>query len=249
MDQQVIEKYIELHSSFFNEIKKTEIVLIQSLIEYTKNAYRPINNRLRNGLSLDTQMGKILNNIDAVFNMVEPITDTLVLYRGYRGTQSCKESVSDVAFISTTYDRKVAEYMAGRCLIIFNIPPGTKVLFLESISDSPDECEVLINRSGKFQITLVQATEGVNIVNATYIPETSVEVEPAIMGIAIQSAADDINNIQRIVSVITPEEYSDDPFGELTKAFIEVAYLQTFKVDPTENVVITIAKQLNEKYN
>lgn len=72
--------------------------------------------------------------------MVEPIPIPLTLYRGV--TKS--DITPDNAFISATYDESIAKgFTKGKCcIIVFNIPVGSKVLFIESISDSPEELEV-----------------------------------------------------------------------------------------------------------
>ena len=150
-------KYMESvaydHYELFTKLKKIKPDLIKSLNLYTKNAYGIINKSLRENNKLSSSYKKIVNNIDTLFDLVEPITEPITLYRGVKQEE---ESKSENAFISTSYniDFVSTTYTDGSncCLIIINVPVGSKILFVESISNYPFECEVIINRDGSFVI-------------------------------------------------------------------------------------------------
>ena len=135
---------LEKHTLFLEGLDNE---LVEAITTYTTHEYTTINSELRSGGSISLNTQQIVNRIDKVFEMVDPITEPLVLYKGVKSDKL----VPDNAFISTSYKKDVAMAFAAYkcCIVVFSVPIGSKVLYVESVSDSPDEREVLINRDGR----------------------------------------------------------------------------------------------------
>jgi hypothetical protein len=130
---------LSVHSEFLKNLREFCPEIVDSLIEYT-NSSAQINTELRTGI-LSPPVRRIVENIDFIFDMVEPITKDVILYRGVNNRDHI---ISTNAFISTTH-KKSLSYLFK---IMLTIPAGSKVLFIESISKYRWEKEVLVSRKG-----------------------------------------------------------------------------------------------------
>jgi hypothetical protein len=79
--------------------------------------------------------------------------------------------LNNLAFISTSHNKKVARGFMGQncCILVLTIPVGSKVLFLESISEYPTEREVLLDRGGSFVITGVITADYPHFLATDYV--------------------------------------------------------------------------------
>lgn len=257
-----IEGIIRKHHNFFNTFKPH---FIESVRKYTEDSYSSINNSIRENKPFSTEDQLIVNDLDELFNKVEPITETLTLYRG---VNTIKQVKADGAFISSSYSWNQAEQFAQRecCLVVFNIPPGTKVLFIESISSRPLEREVLIDRLGDFSITLVQEGikekslshildinerryKGLTKIFVSYIPKRSVWVEPAKLQDVIEIAMEQLDYIKLVLDIMPEEEYElfkDD--RELLKEQI-IGIMRDRNINEIDySLVDSIIEKLEKKY-
>lgn len=232
-------------------IRNLETELKESLKEYTDEAYKSINKTLREGKNLSVQDQRIVNHMDMIFEMVDPITETLTLYRGVKSMDQIK---ADKAFLSASYDLEQAKEFTKRdcCIIVFNIPPGSKVLFVEYISEHPYEKEVIIDRQGDFKITLVNEgsrTREINKVFVTYIPKISVSAKVEELDKVLDSAIDQMSYIQRVVDIFPEDEYElfkDDE--ETLESSVKDIFKQLANMEPSESLVKTISERLKNKY-
>ncbi len=236
-------KHIKLLSEIDNNLKR-------SLINYTDESYRSVNEGLRTKSILSTESLKIAKDIDSIFDLIEPINQTLTLYRG---VSEQSHAQTDGAFISTTYDEKVAhDFTKGKCcILVINVPPGSKILFVESISDSPDECEVLLDRNGTFNITLVQEAQGLNKTRIfiTYIPPMSVVSTSQNLPQKVEKAIIVGDYISRVVDVFPEDEYSlfKDDEEVLNSSIIDI-FTKIAQTIPNSSIVSAIRKRLAIKY-
>lgn len=237
---------VDKHKLFLQSLDKE---LVAAVTTYTTYEYKTINTELRSGRSLSLKTQRVVNQIDNVFEMVDPITEPLVLYKGIKNDNL----KPDNAFISTSYDKDVALGFAGHkcCLVVFTVPIGSKVLFVESVSASPEELEVLINRDGNFAIiNVVKARLGEkDIINVGYIPPKSVEVKQKDLEYAIESAMDQMSIIQHLVNSIPADEY--DLFGdddEFMSTSIKNIYQTYKKANIQQSMLENVISQLKDKF-
>ena len=100
-----------------------------------------------------------IDDLNRIIQNSPPMTKSSVLYRGskdkyYYKDTSQKEYVNNT-FMSTSYNIKVAfELFAGNdcCVKKIIATPGTKALFIESLTSNPDEFEVLLGLNNTFKI-------------------------------------------------------------------------------------------------
>lgn len=243
-----MEEILSTHEHF---LKSLDEELLQSIVEYTIDAYKTINRKLREGKSLTLKYKKILDNIDHVFDMIDPITDTITLYRGIKSEGQTK---ADKAFISTSYDEESALQFAGQscCLVVFTVPPGSKVLFVESVSEHPEEREVLIDRHGSFSVTLIheKREEKMNKIFVSYIPLKSVNIKVEELGPVIDTAVDSLKTIDRVLDVFSEGEYElfkDDV--DALRSSVSDLYTSISKTEPTASTIDMIVDRLNLKYS
>ena len=141
---------VRKHDNFLSHLYDAHPNLITSLRKYTGtsyNKYKKVNQALRSGKKLPDSIKKIVDNIDAIFDMVEPTTREITVYRGVKRDE---DVISNGAFISTSYSKTVAASFTNDdcCFMIIKIPVGSKILFVESISNYPEEKEILLSRKG-----------------------------------------------------------------------------------------------------
>ena len=235
------------HELFLRNLDKD---LVKSVKRYTSEEFEVINAELRSGKSLSSRTRKIVSDIDSIFGMIKPIKTPLTLYRGV------KELIKshDNAFISATYDKDVAlsftSTVSKCCLVEFLVPVGSKVLYVESISESPSESEVLLDRNGTFFVTAIEVAktdDEKDIIYINYIPPRAVEVEED----TIETAIEQINVIERIVDIFPEDEFlifSDDEAFLLNSINNIFQRITNSKNNIDESTARVIIEKLNEKY-
>ena len=227
--------------------------LLYSLKEYTGESFADVNSKLRSKSILKQSEKQIADNIDAIFDLTSPLLFPVTLYRGIRDP---KEVKTNSGFISTSYDISSAKEFTRRncCLIIISVPPGSKILFIESVSELPDEKEVLLDRNGDFNITLVKETRmlyGVDEIYVSYIPHSSVQVKSEQLDEAIDDANIQLQTIARIVNIFPEDEYIlfQDNEDILRSSITDLYKKMTENNKPSENILTTILRKIKEKYN
>ena len=150
-----------------------------SVAKYTSTGInKRINRAIRKQKVLKEEDRKIVNDLDKLYNEVEPTTQPLTLYRGIKNKDHIN---TDGTFISASYVIDVGNKFIDRpkkcCLIIFNIPIGSKVLFIGNCSYYFDEYEVLLDRKAEFSVTSIKEDDkGFTQIYVTYIPKGSLPV-------------------------------------------------------------------------
>ena len=180
-----------------NYINKLHPNIYNSIIKYTTDYYKTLNNRLEAIESIDTAEGDIednlplnmaydVRNIDAAFDSAPPLTKDLVVYRGLHFPISDAEDVPRrlptimgnaykgryQGYLSTSLNRGVAYDFAKReyqdCIIMkIHIKKGTRVLFLHVHSVTRSEYEVLLPRNSILEIYSIKKDMDDNL--CTYI--------------------------------------------------------------------------------
>ena len=124
--------------------------VIKSITWYTGGEYSDFNESLRAGKIPSEK--RHFENISLAFQGVPPLANALTVYKGKRS-----ENVYgvDKAFASTSSTiRGTQDFRGGKCCILqITVPPGSKVLPLESISDNKSEDEILLDRNGEYTVT------------------------------------------------------------------------------------------------
>lgn len=242
------------HAKFLKKFNKN---FIDSVNEYTNEAYKSINRSLRNNVPLSDENQEIVNNIDMMIQQVEPILSPVLLYRGVSQQSYAK---SDGAFISASYDETIANRFGKRhcCTLVFNIPAGSKILFIESISDHPDEKEVLIDRFGQFNVTLVKELStlgGRDKIFISYIPPNSVQATSGSLDEVVNDAVLQINTVEqvveRVLEILPQDEYEifKDDEDSLVDSIQNIFQQVDSTLDPDDTIIKLIIKRLAEKYS
>lgn len=148
-----------------------------SLRFYTSSEYKELNSKIRNGVFLSKELKHHLDNImDCFYGPTLNISLTV-----YRGMNKRYTAFENKGIISTTLSKEKTKVFRGTscCLYIITLTPGEyTILPLNSISEMPDEEEILLP-PGSLSIQKVipytdpTNTENVDIIYCTYIPENA----------------------------------------------------------------------------
>ena len=151
-----------------------------ALADYTSPRYVEINGELRSGERTD-EIQALVANISAG---MREIPEDIVTFRGvdarafgldpYAFTQDQVDALagrtfSDPGFTSTSVNQPFD--MGADFQLRVTVPAGTRGAFVESVTDSPGENEVLLDRGTHFRIDRVETDEetGVPVVHATVV--------------------------------------------------------------------------------
>ena len=164
---------------FYDYIDVLNKELKESLFYYTTYEYKNLNQSIRSNLLLSNENRKHYNNILSIFESGPIIKDTITVFRGMTKKYSIIEGQH--GFISTTTDIKIAKRFSGGicCIYVITLTPGQyTILPLETISDRPDEKEILLP-PGKLSIqSIVQYNDPnndqkIDLIYCTYIPNNA----------------------------------------------------------------------------
>lgn len=164
---------LKTQSKFVKNLDKN---IINSLLQYTGTESYDINRALRHSLQLSDKQQYIINNIDNAFSQIPAIISPITVYRGINSDKFIPEIL---AYVSTSIDKDIAIRVgAGKecCLLEILVVPGSKVLPLKGISLFKNEKEILLPRTGKFEINNKYIINSTVVYNLTYLPEFTVEV-------------------------------------------------------------------------
>ena len=178
------------YSTYYRYVKNLKEDVKDSIRSYTDEAiYEEINWSLQNNKKLDTELKNIKQDIDAAFDGAPPLEEPLTVYRGLR-----EELVGDIlkSYISTSLDYRIALDFTQEddecCIYEILIPKGVQVLFIENISMSPNEKEVLLPRCGKINIItkakIISSTSTYDVNTITnmrtygcvFVPKTAIQL-------------------------------------------------------------------------
>ena len=186
----MVKKHYDFVMSHGKEVFKS--VANYTAIEVNKR----INRAIRKKKALSEEDRKIVDDLDNLYSNVEPTTQPLILFRGIQNRDHVN---ADSTFISASYNINVSKTFINKpkkcCLIIFNIPIGSKVLFIGNCSHYPHEYEVLLDRKANFLVTSIKedasfsnyfsgkGLKGLTQIYISYIPKGSLPVSPNIQDI------------------------------------------------------------------
>ena len=194
----------------FNYVQTLRPEIKNAIMDYSDTSYSDLNERLRSGIVLTRYQRNLIDLIDEAFEGVPPTEQPITVYRGVKGT-----FVPDtVSYVSTSSDPNIAKSFTGKhcCRLQILIPPGSHILPIESISNSPNEREILLPREGRFIITNMRSDnpDGIRSYNLVYIPESSIPFDENtnLTQISQQTPlGSDIEMwVQRILDLVSPEE-------------------------------------------
>lgn len=164
---------------FYDYIDVLNSELKESLYYYTTYEYKELNQNIRSKVLLSNENKKHYNNILSIFESGPDMKDTMTVFRGMTKKYNIVEGQH--AFISTTSDIKIAKRFSGGicCIYIITLTPGQyTILPLETISDRPEEQEILLP-PGKLSIQLIvpyndpKNEQKVDLIYCTYIPNNA----------------------------------------------------------------------------
>ena len=238
MDKNEIDRLIKLHAEIVNSNKD----LVKAINDYTGYQFKNLNAHLREGVPLTATEERVAHRLDSVFEELQPIKETLTLYRGIKQEDQVQNKN---AFVSASHTISVAERFVGKecCLLVITIPPGSKVLFIEDVSRYPQEREVLIERKGAFAITLIDNDAyKVTKIFTTYIPMRAVHATTQTLDSIVDAASTQVNAINKVISIILKDK-KDMTSGDI-KSFIEKIYTDVTGNAPTDNEILEIIKKI-----
>lgn len=155
---------------------------LESVIKYTGNSYRQMNNILRFGHEYDAdvqeQMIKRISNCEAALAKAK-LPEQVIARRGsdYNvlkelgfGQQMTEAEVKSVigglveekGFLSTSPDPQ-GGFTWYDYEYVIKVPEGSQAMYVDSISMNRGEKELLINKDGRYQITDVRLDENGNV--------------------------------------------------------------------------------------
>lgn len=213
-----MDKLVAKSDAFFRDQKQLNPEALQSLVDYTTFGSFHINKVLRENkgdlqnVPEDRKEKKQIIDIDSLFHSADATSKPLTLYRGVKFEEFTKE---DYGYLSTSYDMYVStsKYINPRsncCLMVINVPVGTKCLFIENVSAYPDEKEVLLPRNGKFVLTAVSKSESsVDTFFVTYLQDTTIS-ENTLSAVVIK-AEQKMEYLEKVIETtkdanLTPKE-------------------------------------------
>ena len=220
------------------KILKSNAEFMETISWYTLDGYKDFNKRLRQEKKLTDEQTHHLLIFDRIFSLIDPITYPIVAYKGIKDDKY----ESDKSFISTSISEKEAyEFTSGNCCVIqLNISAGSKVLYIENVSEFGEEKEIILDRNGQILITGQEQLYPKTKIYATYIPQCSIgihEIQSAEKAVDLKEIAD------RIRSIFIPEEY------ELyEKSDFELEIKKTYKIitgkTPSSDIVELLYRKI-----
>lgn len=139
--------------NFVKDYVATNTQKTKSVKEYTGEAYESINKSLLYGSKLTVKDQIIVNDLDDIFRRIPALEDDIIVYRGV----TKKHSFGVLSgFISTSYNLQTAITFADKqkqcCIFAIRVPAGAKILPVEDVSVNANEGEILLPRSGYFEV-------------------------------------------------------------------------------------------------
>lgn len=195
----------------------------ESLILYTDEKYIKLNEYMRFGGRLPTEYQEIYDNIHLAFDNVPVLINSMTVYRGIRKNISIKYEGKYMpylkSFISTSTSLNEARDFSGDtcCMLRILLSSGSKVLPLSTISEHPEEMEILLSDEGEFIITNVVLLGTLETYDITYIPKnfiihTNITTNNELNNFTNELSDDEWKS--RILSLVSEEEA--ELFGEET---------------------------------
>ena len=154
-----IEQFEDPISSEFNS--RITMSEREAILSYTGTEYDKINKSLRTGKKLDKQNELTVKEMDSALAKAVPLKEDIIVYR-YFGDKSgdriftadnVGKSWVEPGFSSTGIAPRFGEPTNGTISIArIKIPKGSKVAFVEDLSISKGEHEVILPRGAKFKV-------------------------------------------------------------------------------------------------
>lgn len=234
---EITEKYFEENIQETREVVKQldeQILALpqyvkKMLIEYTKNS-RGINYALRTkNKEMLGRYADMIAGLDIAFRLVKPIEKSITVLRGIdlfdtdrardygfsTEGQPTEEDISsgsmDGGFISTTTSIAMAKsftYHSSCCMLVINVPIGSRVLSLARISDFKHEAEVLLYRDGRIRVVDPEAVVmygDVQVFKCQYTPRS----------IPIEINTDDLWTIVKNSDIVGFEKVLNEPNAKI----------------------------------
>ncbi len=157
-----IEQAIEaMKTLFVSDVEKT------ALIDYTGGEYNGINGYLRGvRKTITSENESNIKTLDSFLESAPKLTET-----SYRGLTLDEENFNvfkdlkkgsvftDNAFMSTTYDKAVAENFSGSANYqVSMVIEGKNGVLIQNLSDAKKEKEILFGRGSKYKVTAIKSS-------------------------------------------------------------------------------------------
>ena len=148
----------------------------QAIGRYTNDIiYTQVNGSLRGKIPASDKITTLITHLDQAISK-SAVPETLVMYRGITNVNFDKIGIGgaflDKAYSSITAKLATAKkFAAGKksTLLSITIPKGAKGLYLNGLSQFPDEQEVLLPRSSQYRIDRKESKGGRQILHVTLL--------------------------------------------------------------------------------
>lgn len=170
-----MEEEILKFSHYVSLLKKEQK---ESLAFYTSSKYKKFNLKIRNSQMLSNKFKQHLDNIMDCFDGGPTLSVNLTVYRGMYKRYNVFENRG---IISTTLSKQITKNFRGStcCLYIISLTPGQyTILPLDSLSDMPEEDEIILPPGDLYIQKVVPYTDptntdNVDLIYCTYIPKNA----------------------------------------------------------------------------
>lgn len=131
--------------------------LTKPLNDYTRQAFRDLNDKLRSGRELLYSQQYLRDRLDEAIRTLPPTTGWMTVTReGELPPMQVGDTFSDAGFVSTSIEGAANPGFTPNFAI--HLPPGTRCAAVKYVSNHPDEEEILLPRNAVFEVMSISPT-------------------------------------------------------------------------------------------
>lgn len=157
---------------------------LDGIKKYSGHGYKAVNDQLRQG-DLSGAQKETVRQLSAFFASPKArLKEKVICYRGLQGgpiaesfyqeSLSVGDTVSDKAYNSSSLDHEYAkgEFAFGGVIMVITAPKGARAAYLEPITSTSDEKELLIDRNARYRVDkIIKKHRETNEIHCTLIQD------------------------------------------------------------------------------